>query len=66
MPPIKLYATIVLFLVALAAQDEGNTRLRDSLRDQVSGDWFYDDLPAGLEAAKKESKPLLVLFRCVP
>jgi hypothetical protein len=60
--PIALAAALLL-----SAQDVTKDELREGLRDHVlKGDWVYDDLDAGLAAAKKTGKPLLVLARCVP
>ena len=28
--------------------------------------WYYDDLEAGLAAAKAENKPLMAVLRCIP
>ncbi|MCE9581501.1 MAG: PDZ domain-containing protein [Planctomycetes bacterium] len=33
---------------------------------ELSPAWIYDDLPAAVEQAKKENKPLLAVFRCPP
>lgn len=58
--------TTVLLLAAFfpalprAAEDS----LRDELKDAEVGDhWIYDDWPTALEQAKKQKKPLFVLFR---
>ena len=53
--------------LSLAAQDGAKDQLRVALKDnEVKGDWIYDDLPAGVAAAKKSGKPMMVVFRCVP
>ena len=40
--------------------------LRASLEDTAADFWIYDDLKAAEKQAKKEAKPLLISFRCVP
>jgi hypothetical protein len=55
--------TIALALLALLPQ-QGNDELRKALNDEVAGaDWIYDDVGAGLAAAKKDGRPVLVVFR---
>ena len=63
---IKAWAVAAACL-SLAAQDGATEQLRVALKDnEVKGDWIYDDLPAGMAAAKKTGKPMMVVFRCVP
>jgi len=31
-----------------------------------AGEWIYNDLPAAQAKARAESKPLLVVLRCIP
>jgi len=41
--------------------------LRQSIHDvEPVGNWIYDDIAGGLEAATKANKPLMLVFRCVP
>lgn len=41
--------------------------LQNALEDVEVGDhWAYNDLDAGLARARRENKPLFVVFRCVP
>lgn len=55
-------ALFVLIIQISAAQT-----LRNALEDAEVGDhWIYNDLDAGIARAKAESKPLFVVFRCVP
>lgn len=49
-----------------AAQGFKGEKLRSSLEDTAADFWIYDDLKAGEKLAKKEGKPLLISFRCVP
>ena len=59
----------LLFLTAFAvsgAEDRRERVLKDRTEVQERGDWVYNDLPQGIEAAKRTGKPLLVVFRCIP
>lgn len=47
-------------LAVLAMQDDLRAKLKDS---ELAGTWHYDNLAAGISEAKKEGKPLLVVFR---
>ena len=38
----------------------------DKERVEADAKWIYDDLPRGVDEAKKSGKPLLVVFRCIP
>jgi hypothetical protein len=38
----------------------------DKQKVEAFGYWIYNDLPRGIEEAKKSGKPLLVTLRCVP
>lgn len=52
-----------------------STGLAQTRDEQVRGDkqkledndkWIYNDLEKGIEAARAEKKPLLIVFRCIP
>jgi hypothetical protein len=47
----------------LAALAQDKEALKAALKDEVVGNWIYDDLQAGYSAAKKSGKPMLVVFR---
>ncbi|MBI1904525.1 MAG: hypothetical protein HYS13_25810 [Planctomycetia bacterium] len=51
---------------ALAAQPR-ETKVRAD-RENFADDehWVYNDLPKAIALAKEQSKPLLVVFRCIP
>ena len=60
------------FLLLLFACSACMAQTRD---EQVRGDkqkledndkWIYNDLEKGIEAARAEKKPLLIVFRCIP
>jgi hypothetical protein len=58
--------TRIALLLAGAALllQEGNLDLRKALKDEKAGDeWIYDDYAAGVAAAKKDGRPMLVVFR---
>lgn len=45
-------------------QDDRAERIRIQLGDvPLKGDWFYDDVPAAFEEARRRGRPLLVVFR---
>jgi len=55
--------TMALALLALLPQ-QGNDELKKALNDEVAGaEWIYDDVAAGIAAAKKDGRPILVVFR---
>jgi hypothetical protein len=70
--PRRLPASLMLLLALL----EGHAWAQDTPRDRkVRADreafaartaWIYNDLDAGIAAAKAEGKPLFVAFRCIP
>lgn len=54
-----LTACLVIF-----AQNADKETLRKNLKDaELPASWIYDDIAAGLDVAKKTSKPMLVVFR---
>jgi hypothetical protein len=65
-------ATLLAALAAGAAlaqekKKDRETKVRDDkARFEADAKWIYDDLPRGVEEAKKTGKPLLVVFRCIP
>lgn len=50
----------------LSAQDRDTKVRNDKKRFAEDESWIYNDLTTGIETAKKERKPLLVIFRCIP
>ena len=55
----------LLVVALLPVQDK--EKLRTALGDSApAGDWVYDDLGAGIAAAARAGKPLMVVLRCVP
>ena len=64
---LRLNALLVGLLVMTAtvqAQNKRDTKVKED-RQNVSElrDWIYNDLPAGIREAKRNGRPLLVVFR---
>ena len=48
----------------LFAEDRAALKKKNILKDGAVADaWVYDDLPKALKAARKESKPIFLVFR---
>ncbi len=58
--------TLVSAATPAEAQDRRTKVLNDRAQVEADGYWIYNDLPRGIEEAKKTGKPLLVVFRCLP
>jgi len=59
-------AAVVLSVGAagLAAAKDRKARLQEALEDHaIVGDWNYDDIDRAFRRAKKERKPVCVVFR---
>ncbi|WP_146429867.1 Trx7/PDZ domain-containing (seleno)protein [Blastopirellula retiformator] len=51
----------------MAIAEDRETKVRNDRRDILAdGSWYYNDLPAAMDAAKASGKPVLVIFRCIP
>jgi hypothetical protein len=59
---IGLLAALVLASAAPQAKN-GKEAVRRQLKDEIVGNWIYDDMPAGFAEARKTGKPILVTFR---
>ncbi len=67
--PLAALAVVLAAGAALAQEKkvDRETKVRDDkARVAAMDSWIYDDLPRGIEEAKKTGKPLLVVFRCIP
>ena len=71
--PGKQVAMVVGLLVLLSssviAADAEADRLRESIQDEhaVGAElWIYNNIAAGMKAAREQDKPLFITFRCVP
>ena len=66
--PLRLNAILVGLLVvmtsAIQAQNKRDTKVKEDRRNVSElRDWIYNDLPAGIREAKRNGRPLLVVFR---
>src|SRR5262245_30458158 len=62
-----LCLTAVMVSSAPAQQNKREIQVRgDKQKVEAFGFWIYNDLPRGIEEAKKSGKPLLVTLRCIP
>ncbi len=59
---------IAVLAASTKAQDvRGKSELREQLDDlELKGTWYYDDLSAAREEARRTGKPLFVVLRCPP
>lgn len=60
---------LIPFLAVIALPATADPELKERLKDlhaEGQAQWIYNDISAGMAAAKKENKPLFVTFRCVP
>ncbi len=49
-----------------AQSERDNKVLNDRQKFQNSDHWIYNDLPAAQQLAREQTKPLFVVFRCIP
>ncbi len=58
---------VVAFAGVLAAQNPREVKVKKD-REAFANDehWIYNDLARAMEEARKENKPLMVVFRCIP
>ncbi|MHC4160608.1 MAG: hypothetical protein ACYSUM_00565 [Planctomycetota bacterium] len=58
-------SVLVLLLAAgvLLAGDPKATKKKKALKDHPAEEWVYDDLEAALAVARREAKPLFLVFR---
>lgn len=58
-----LFASLAL---PVAAQDR-DTKVRNDREKFVDADgWIYNDLDLAFKNARRDTKPLLVVYRCIP
>ena len=57
-----LPALMSMFLYAQNPQSDSDAT-RQRWKDQLSGDWVFEDLDAAFKEAKKTGKPLMIVFR---
>jgi hypothetical protein len=63
----RLCIAVVLFSPAVAWSESREEKVRSD-REKVTSDgfWIYNDLPSAFVQAKAESKPMIVVLRCIP
>ena len=57
---------VLLLHGAAHAQTRQQKLLKDKLRFETIGSWFYNDLEKGFEEARQQNQPVLVVLRCIP
>ena len=56
-----------LLAVSVANTQTRDEKVRQDRAELLEDDsWYYDDLDAGLAAAKGQNKPLMAVLRCIP
>lgn len=64
---LLLVCVSLMMPLTMSVAQEREVKVRgDKSRIEKEGFWIYNDLPRGIDEAKKSAKPLLVVFRCVP
>jgi hypothetical protein len=64
---LALAACCLIPLPAVPAEEDRATAVRkDRTEITAEGRWIYNDLPKGLDEARRTGKPLLVVLRCIP
>jgi serine protease Do len=63
---ILTFALFTLITQLSIAQDRNTLVLNDRERVTNDGYWIYNNLDKGLEQAKENGKPVLVVLRCIP
>src|SRR5436190_1326803 len=62
-----LVTSLIGASLALGAPLDRDTKVRNDRTEKLAdGYWVYNDLQAGVDAAQKQDKPLLVVLRCIP
>lgn len=65
-----LLTGLLLLTVSMAHAQDRKARQKTRLKTdrEVSGaeNWVYNDLDKAVAQARKDDKPILVLFRCIP
>lgn len=62
-----LVGSLIGASLAFGAPVDRDTKVRNDRTEKLAdGYWVYNDLQAGVDAARKQGKPLLVVLRCIP
>ncbi len=69
-PRLLLTGLLLATVPMLHAQDrQARQKARmqkDRNESDAAGNWIYNDLDKAVAQARKDDKPLLVIFRCIP
>ena len=64
---LSLFGISQILPVPVADAQTRDEKVRQDRAELLTDDsWYYDDLDAGLAAAKEQSKPLMAVLRCIP
>ena len=61
-----LVAGLLLPSFLFAAESRDTKVISDRTNVVATGRWIYNDLPKAFSEAKATTKPLLIVFRCIP
>jgi hypothetical protein len=62
-----LTATISTLLLPAAFSADRNQQVHDDKKALQSSDlWIYNDMDRAFEEARRQNKPLLIVYRCIP
>ena len=64
---VALVITTLILTATVEAQNRREAVVRqDKARLEADASWIYNNVEEGLASAKEQTKPLLILIRCVP
>lgn len=61
------FASFLLACSSISVAQTRDEQVRGDREDLAGNEyWVYNNLEAGIQAARAERKPLLIVFRCIP
>jgi len=60
------WSLLVVLLPSAQAQTRDEKVRQDKASVQANGQWIYNDLDLAMAEARRDNKPLLATFRCIP
>ena len=60
------WSLLVVMHPSAQAQTRDEKVRQDKASVQANGQWIYNDLDLAMAEAKRDNKPLLATFRCIP
>ena len=60
------WSLLVVLPPSAQAQTRDEKVRQDKASVQANGQWIYNDLDLAMAEAKRDNKPLLATFRCIP